>query len=208
MKGGMGETMNQQQPIRPSKNLQDQRVRRTFHVLLKALEKLLCEMPLEELTIKKICETAHIQRTTFYQHFHDMHDFLDWYILQKQNEFRSFASSTITSREPHDAYLEVAQCTMRYLSQNERLVKRLMNTQINGKPLFELYVTTCVDELKEKLNHLPEVEKHAGNTPISFLAEFYVGGLISVFRWWIVNDKPVTEEEFMNYLRLRVERMD
>ena len=53
MKGGMGETMNQQQPIRPSKNLQDQRVRRTFHVLLKALEKLLCEMPLEELTIKK-----------------------------------------------------------------------------------------------------------------------------------------------------------
>ena len=197
-----------QQPSRPSKNPQDMRVRRTFHELLKALEELLCETAVEDLTVKKVCETARIQRTTFYQHFRDMQDFLDWYILQKQNEFRSFASSAITSREPHDAYLEVAQCTMQYLTQNERLVKRLMNTQINGKPLFEVYVKTCVDELKEKLNHLPEVEKHAGNTPISFLAEFYVGGLISVFRWWIVNDKPLSEEEFMKCLRLRVERMD
>ena len=207
MNGGMGENMNQQQPTRPNKNPQDQRVRRTYHELLKALEQLMCEMPLEELSVKQICETAHIQRTTFYQHFHDLHDFLDWYILQKQNEYRSFASTALTSSDAHDAYLEVAQCTMRYLTQNERLVKRLMNTQINGKPLIELYVNTCVDELKEKLNHLPEVEKRAGNTPISFLAEFYVGGLISVFRWWIVNDKPVTEEEFMSYLRLRVERM-
>lgn len=193
-----------QKPLRSEKNIQDQRVRRTYRELLRALEKLMCEKPLDEVKVKEICETAKIQRTTFYQHFRDLPDFLDWYILQKQEEFRSFASENIKSSDAHDAYLEVAQCAMRYLKRNERLVKCLMNTQINGKPLLELYLNTCVEELKGRLNSLPEVEKSAGNTPISFLAGFYMGGLISVFRWWILNDKPFSEEEFMWYLSLRV----
>ena len=197
-----------QKPIRSTRNSQDLRVRRTYSELLKAVEELLCESTPEEMSVKHICEHAGIQRTTFYQHFRDVHDFLDWYILQKQNEFRSFASETISSNDIHGAFLEVANSTMKYLKQNEKLVISLMNKQINGKLLLDLYVTTCVAEMKAKLTNMPETDEESGRTPIAFLAEFYVGGLISAFRWWIVNEKPVTEEEFMRYLQLRVERMN
>ena len=97
---------------------------------------------------------------------------------------------------------------MRFLKQNEKLVKSLMNKRLNGKHLVELYVNTCVDEMKAKLKDLRDADEASGRTPIAFLAEFYVGGMISAFRWWIVNDHPVTEEEFMHYLHLRVERMN
>ncbi len=201
----MGENMDYQL-IRSEKSIKDQRVRRTYRELIKALEHLLGEMTLEQMTVKQVCETAHIQRTTFYQHFHDMEEFLDWYIVQKQEEFRSSASRSIIAIEARDAFLELAQNIMNYVTKNEKLVKSVMNTQINGKPLFDLYVSTCVEELMERLKNVPELERRAGDTPIIFLAEFYVGGMIAAFRWWIVNNKPVSKDEFMNYLRLRVEK--
>ena len=201
----MGENMDYQL-IRSEKSMKDQRVKRTYRELIKALEQLLGEMTLEQMTVKQICETAHIQRTTFYQHFRDMEDFLDWYILQKQEEFRSCTARNIIAIEARDAFIELSQSIMNYVTKNEKLVKSVMNTQINGKPLFDLYVSTCVEELMERLKNVPELERRAGDTPIIFLAEFYVGGMIAAFRWWIVNNKPVSGDEFMNYLRLRVEK--
>ena len=197
-----------QQPPRSVKNAQDQRVRRTYHSLISALEEYLCESTQEEISVKQICERAGIQRTTFYQHFRDIQDFSEWYILQKQNEVRSIASTTISAEDERSAFFEIANSTMRFLKQNEKLIKSLMNKRLNGKHLVELYVNTCVDEMKAKLKDLRDADEASGRTPIAFLAEFYVGGMISAFRWWIVNDHPVTEEEFMHYLHLRVERMN
>ena len=193
-------------PSRAEKNPQDQRIRRTYRALIKAVEQLLCETTVEHMTVKQICAAAKIQRTTFYQHFQNMEDFLNWYIQQKQQEFRSFSSGRIPAEQANQAFLDLAKSIMHYLNENECLVRNLMNTQMNGKPLFDLYLSTCVDDLMSRLEDAPKLEQLAGDTPLRFLVEFYVGGMISVFRWWIVNDKPITEQEFMRYLRTRIER--
>ena len=195
------------QPNRTKNKPQDQRVKRTYRELIKALEELLCETTLEQMTVKRLCDAAQIQRTTFYQHFQDMQDFLEWYILQKQNEFHSLGTGSIPREKVSDVLIELAKSIMNYLKNNEKLVKNMMNTQINGKPLFDLYVSTCVEDLMRRLENVPELEKRAGNTPVQFLAEYYVGGMIAVFRWWIMHDKPYSEEEFLRYLNLRIERM-
>ncbi len=195
------------QPNRTKNKPQDQRVKRTYRELIKALEELLCETTLEQMTVKQLCDAAQIQRTTFYQHFQDMQDFLEWYILQKQNEFHSLGTGSIPREKVSDVLIELAKSIMNYLKNNEKLVKNMMNTQINGKPLFDLYVSTCVEDLMRRLENVPELEESAGNTPVRFLAEYYVGGMIAVFRWWIMHDKPYSEEEFLRYLILRIERM-
>ncbi len=195
------------QPNRTKNKPQDQRVKRTYRELIKALEELLCETTLEQMTVKQLCDAAQIQRTTFYQHFQDMQDFLEWYILQKQNEFHSLGTGSIPREKVSDVLIELAKSIMNYLKNNEKLVKNMMNTQINGKPLFDLYVSTCVEDLMRRLENVPELEESAGNTPVRFLAEYYVGGMIAVFRWWIMHDKPYSEEEFLRYLNLRIERM-
>ena len=202
----MGENMTDQ-PNRTKNKPQDQRVKRTYRELIKALEELLCETTLEQMTVKQLCDAAQIQRTTFYQHFQDMQDFLEWYILQKQNEFHSLGTGSIPREKVSDVLIELVKSIMNYLKNNEKLVKNMMNTQINGKPLFDLYVSTCVEDLMRRLENVPELEKQAGNTPVRFLAEYYVGGMIAVFRWWIMHDKPYSEEEFMRCLFLRIERM-
>ena len=43
-----------QQPPRSVKNAQDQRVRRTYHSLISALEEYLCESTQEEISVKQI----------------------------------------------------------------------------------------------------------------------------------------------------------
>ena len=195
------------QPNRTKNKPQDQRVKRTYRELIKALEELLCETTLEQMTVKQLCDAAQIQRTTFYQHFQDMQDFLEWYILQKQDEFHSLGTGSIPREKVSDVLIELAKSIMNYLKKNEKLVKNMMNTQINGKPLFDLYVSTCVEDLMRRLENVPELEESAGNTPVRFLAEYYVGGMIAVFRWWIMHDKPYSAEEFLRYLNLRIERM-
>jgi hypothetical protein len=136
-----------------------------------------------------------------------MQDFLEWYILQKQDEFHSLGTGSIPREKVSDVLIELAKSIMNYLKKNEKLVKNMMNTQINGKPLFDLYVSTRVEDLMRRLENVPELEESAGNTPVRFLAEYYVGGMIAVFRWWIMHDKPYSEEEFLRYLNLRIERM-
>ncbi|MBR3019173.1 MAG: TetR/AcrR family transcriptional regulator C-terminal domain-containing protein [Clostridia bacterium] len=192
---------------RAGKNTRDQRVQRTYRKLIGALEELLCEIAVDQITVKQVCKSAGIQRTTFYQHFRDLQDFLEWYILQKQEEFRAHMPQKVSAGEAQDIYLSLAQSILNYLKKNEKLVKATINTQINGKMLLDLYISTCMSSLVDALEDASELERKTGNTPISFLAQFYVGGLISVFRWWVMNDKPITEAEFMNYLRLRTERV-
>ena len=194
--------------MRSERSANDQRVKRTYRELMKALEELICENTLEQMSVKQLCAAAMIQRTTFYQHFADMQDFLEWYIEQKQEEFRSGLAETLSMEQASNLFMSLAQGIMQFVKRNEKLVKSLMNTQINGKPLFDLYVNTCADELVKRMGDVPMLEERAGNTPIVFLAQFYAGGMIAAFRCWLLQDKPYSEEEFMRYLRLRVGKLD
>ncbi|MBQ8782466.1 MAG: TetR/AcrR family transcriptional regulator [Clostridia bacterium] len=56
---------------------QDARVRYTKTVIRKAFFDLLKDTPLEKITVKKICELAQINRSTFYKYYYDVYDLFD-----------------------------------------------------------------------------------------------------------------------------------
>lgn len=55
--------------------------RRTYTLLQQAFFKLLTEKPFEKITLKELCDTAMIPRSTFYRYFEDKYDLLG-YCLQ------------------------------------------------------------------------------------------------------------------------------
>ena len=52
----------------------DQRVRITKIMIRDAYIKLLAEKDIQHITVRELCETAHINRGTFYSHYIDIYD--------------------------------------------------------------------------------------------------------------------------------------
>jgi len=55
----------------------DRRIKKTEAAIQAAFSKLLSEMSMEEITVKRLCETADINKSTFYLHYKDIYDCAD-----------------------------------------------------------------------------------------------------------------------------------
>ena len=72
----------------------DLRIRRTYKLLLEALEGLINEQPFEKITVTDICDRAMVHRTTFYKHFEDKYHLLRFGIKEIQEQFNEEAFQT------------------------------------------------------------------------------------------------------------------
>jgi AcrR family transcriptional regulator len=57
---------------------EDPRITRTRHLIVKAFQELLAEKDFELITIQEIADRATVNRVTFYAHFEDKYDLLDF----------------------------------------------------------------------------------------------------------------------------------
>ena len=179
----------------------DLRVQRTYKLLKEAFIHLLAQKPFEQITVQEICELAMVRRTTFYQHFEDKHDFLSWFIQEKQQEFTEITTAGISPDNLKEYYATAIRNVLKYLSDNEQIVHLLTNAGVQGRLLMEAYSRACVEDVIRRMESMPDIESRLGNVPIPFLAEFYVGGLVAAARWWFGHGKPCTEEQMADHVR-------
>ena len=59
----------------------------TKRALAASLIKLLSQKPLDKVTVKDIIEDCGVNRQTFYYHFKDIYDLVDWIFLEMASEF-------------------------------------------------------------------------------------------------------------------------
>lgn len=67
----------------------DQRTRLTRLLLRRALTDLLCQKPIQSITISELCSTAGLNRGTFYAHYTDIYDLLSQIEEEMMETFRS-----------------------------------------------------------------------------------------------------------------------
>ena len=66
--------------------MEDLRVQRTYLLLKNALLELLAKKSFDEIKVNDICNLAMIHRTTFYSHFQDKYDLLEYCIKNIEQE--------------------------------------------------------------------------------------------------------------------------
>jgi AcrR family transcriptional regulator len=57
--------------------MEDRRIKKTEQAIQAAFSNLLSEMSMESITVKRLCETANINKSTFYLHYKDIYDCAD-----------------------------------------------------------------------------------------------------------------------------------
>lgn len=166
-------------------------VKETIDVLLaESFKELACRQPIEKITIKEITDRSGVIRPTFYNHFQDKYELLEW-IIKKQvlepvkplifagmvDEGLLFVFNTIEKEK--DFYRKVVR--------------------LEGQNSFESIVRKCIREtLMEMLQREAGEKKHSLKYPWltpEHISEFYAQSLCLVIIWWIENGMSVDPKE-------------
>ncbi len=174
---------------------EDLRVRRTHKLLWEALLSLLEQHPFESISVTEICEQAMVHRVTFYKHFEDKYDLLEYGLqtIKRQlvDELEQGEASHPKSR-PLRILEQIAQHPRFYsllmVEKETHSLTSVMRQQIARDVEIEL------ERAEEKGIQLP--------MPAEVMVQFYAGAILTLGGWWLENGMPISREELARYLEL------
>ena len=148
----------------------------TKRALAASLKKLLAEKPLDKITVTDVAEDCGVNRQTFYYHFKDIFDLLEWI-------YTSEASRVLGGQKTYDTWQQGYLRLFDYVLENRALV-------------YHTYHSTAREYLTRYLHEeayglvLGVVEEKAAGVPLreedkAFIATFYQYGFVGLLCDWI-----------------------
>lgn len=146
----------------------------------------------DEITVQKICESAEINRSTFYRYFQDKYDLL-YSLPQYMTE--QFIGDTndaelINSSESFKAFIY-------YIEKHKKVFKHLLVSSRQSDVFRSL--TNASREMilygAKNNNSDPLAQKIRKSKYPDILADFYSSGMIEVLRRWVENDYNYSPNE-------------
>ncbi len=175
----------------------DLRTKRTYQFLKNALLELLTKKPFDEIRVNDICNVAMVHRTTFYSHFADKYELLNYCIEDVEQEI----TEKIRKQDYHDSkefYQHMIMTLLTYIEENKKLFRSLLkkNTDMGIILIFKDACATFISQMLEK----EEASGVVHQVPIMIMAEFYSGAVMDTISWWIKNDHEITEKDICEYI--------
>ena len=165
----------------------DLRQRKTRALLVKALAELMEERPFSELSVVDICSRAMVHRTTFYAHFNDKRELLSYLFSQLEQECVETCLPKEEITSPKDYFLQ----------RRRSLYLACLNSGMEA----EVHVLSdrAAQELCRQLSR-PSFRDAAPGVDPQIAARFYIGAVLSLIRWWLTSDDPVSQETLLSNL--------
>ena len=162
----------------------------TKQAMYHALKKLITTKSINKITIKDITDTCGLNRQTFYYHFKDIYDLLEWSF---QEEFR-FIDSYL--QKPEYTWEEIFAGSVKYISQNKYICQCIVCGLARDQLILSLHNSIYEIVRKIILHSLPQnqiPEKY-----LDFTARFYTYALSSYLFDWVKNGMLETPEEVID----------
>ncbi len=161
----------------------------------KAIENTLYELvgqkPLGEITVTDIIETCGISRSTFYYHFHDMNDLIEWTITEHFNKILGKNRTYATWQDGFKAILHEVEQEKEYIfAIYATMDHSLMEYYLEGL-VFKLLMSV----LKEK-----DPEDKVSYEKKEFIVNFYKRGFIGITIDWVKSGMKQDPDELIDDL--------
>lgn len=150
------------------------RSKQTKRLLAQSLQELLAVMPLEKISVNDIVEHAGVGRNTFYYHFEDKYDLVNWYFQTGVTEF-------LVNRSSYTSWESLLLALEEYFRENKQFYTRVL--QYTGQNclqeyMFEFISAIFVQRVRESIPDLPE----SNLRPVS---SFLSGALLGLLLPWV-----------------------
>ncbi len=150
-----------------------------------------------EITVKSICESAMISRSTFYDHFEDKYDMLRS-LLKYLSEDTAKNFVYFTEESP-------AALPMLVLSEKYRRLFREIFFNPDNAIMRDIYQEVVSVDISAKIclyQGIKERDMHAHASRLRVISDFYAGGILSVIRLWCSGKAGLSADEMASIIRI------
>ncbi len=167
-------------------------------MLAESFKELVLRQPIEKITIKEITEKAGVIRPTFYNHFQDKYELLEWIILTDLLEpIRPLIENKMVS--------EALLLLFMNIEKEREFYKKV--ARLEGQNSFESIARECVKEILLEIiekNSVRKIPKFRWLTP-ERIAEYYAQSMCSVVIVWIKSGMTISAKELVEIYEYMME---
>ena len=148
----------------------------TKRALAESLKKLLLEKPLDRITVSDITEDCGVSRMTFYYHFKDVYDLIEWTWLQE-------AERALDGQKTYDTWQQGFLQIFQLVQENRAFVMNLYHSisreQVE-RYLYRLTYQLLIGVVEEKSAGMSVRDEDK-----KFIADFYKYAFVGLMLDWI-----------------------
>ena len=163
----------------------------TKRALAAALRELMEEMPFDKIQIAQICERCDMNRKSFYYHFKDKYDLVNWIF---DTEFISF-SRDIANYLPSDDRWELIEQACEHLYADRAFYRKAL--LIKGQ-------NSLSDHLREYLFPLIKIritQLLNDDAASEFTINFFTDAVLCAIERWLLDKQCMPPEEFVSKIK-------
>ncbi len=175
---------------------EDLRVVRTKRLLAKALKELLQEKPFDKITVNDVCDRALVHRATFYNHFTDKTDLLNFIFDEMQEEIYQNAFDIKDYSSIKELYLGIVVRILDYCLKNKQSLKLILK---NSTQEFQAIM---LDTIKRGMYYLISKNKDIpqGDANVEAVEAFFTGGVSALCIELVLSEKVIDRQRLTKYL--------
>ena len=160
------------------------------------LRKALENKPLSKITIQDITNECEVNRQTFYYHFQDIQDLVEWILLEEADKALQGNKTYATSQEGFLSIFEMIQKDHVFISN----VYRHTSLDILLLHLYRVVYQLIYNVVDEKSKNMIVREKDK-----AFIADFYKYGFVGLVLDWIKGDMKEDPKEIIQRLSVLID---
>lgn len=163
----------------------------TKRQLAASLKKFMTKKPFDKITVRELLDDCNMTRPTFYYHFKDIFDLLEWMLDIEAIEL-------LKRSDGLETWDEGLLLLFRYIQDNDRMCLCAYNS-IGMNALNRMLFRNVQSVMRAFVNHLrsnlPVKEEH-----VTFIADFYTMALVNCVAKWMTDGMKKTPEEMIALL--------
>ena len=167
-----------------------------------ALKQMLTVKPIDKITVKDLVEICGVNRQTFYYHFDDVYDLLEWV-------FEEDANRVLPSEVVYEHWRDDVMMFFKYLEDNSVFALNIYNS--NSRIYMLRYYKRRLQGCIRSFAIIVSEGKNIDRTDFEFVVEFYANGIVGLISQWLdlgmQLPKEITQDRFLKLLDNSVENM-
>ena len=169
---------------------------KTETMLCVAFMELLKKCPFSKITIQKLAGQCGVNRQTFYYHFTDIYDLVEWICLED-------ADKALANNKTYDTWQLGFLAIFELLKKDEVFIKNIyknVSLELLINYLYKLVYPLIYGVVEEKAQGL-----HVSDDDKEFIANFYKSAFVALVLDWIKNDLKDDPKMIISRLSVLIE---
>ena len=173
----------------------NQRSQETNRNIIQAVYEIISieKRPLNKITVREVCERAHVHRSTFYTHYMDVYD-----LVEKVEKTMSvnLTESFLQKMEEGASAVDCYENLFEFIKEHREFYRIYLNdTQNTGA------ISLATELYQDRLDQMNFKEiGYTSQREFVYHQQFFLYGVTAMIRLWVKDDCPESPKEFVQIL--------